>query len=230
MHSSYTDTVEDYLKAIYELQREQGKVTTNALAERLAVSAASAAVMNKKLAGMGLVAHEPYQGVTLTGPGRAAALEIIRHHRLVELYLVEKLGLSREQAHLHAETWEHTLSEELEARLDELLGHPTVDSHGAPIPTPAGDIAPRPVTRLSELAAGQTGIVAEFQARDPALVSYLETQGLRPGVRVMVAALAAPFADPVTVRVEDGECIIGRNVAKQVFVVVEQGNGVCHQE
>ena len=131
----YTPAIEDYLKTIYTIQFEQGQVTTTGLAERLGVAPASATNMIKKLASLGLVAYEPYHGLTLTEAGQKMALKILRQHRLVELYLSEVLGLSWEQAHAEAEKWEHVLSEEMEDRMDALLGHPTVNPQGEPIPT-----------------------------------------------------------------------------------------------
>ena len=135
-----TETVQDYLKAIWMLDRS-GSVSTSALAERLGVTAASATAMIKRLAGVGLVRHEPYHGVSLSEAGTQAALEVIRHHRLLELYLMQALGLSWDEVHAEAERLEHHLSEALEARIDAALGHPTRDPHGDPIPTPQLELA-----------------------------------------------------------------------------------------
>ena len=129
-----SQTAEDYLKEIYKLQVEQGKATTSALAERVGVSAPSTTAMLKKLAAFGLVEHEPYRGVLLTRAGDKAAIEVIRHHRLLEQYLSETLGLPIDELHAEADRLEHVLSEELEARIDESLGYPTHDPHGDPIP------------------------------------------------------------------------------------------------
>jgi DtxR family Mn-dependent transcriptional regulator len=129
-----SQTAEDYLKEIYKLQTEQGRATTSALAERVGVSPPSATAMLKKLAELKLVRHEPYHGVTLTRAGEKAAIEIIRHHRLLEQYLSETLGLPVDHVHAEADRLEHALSEELEARIDESLGFPTHDPHGDPIP------------------------------------------------------------------------------------------------
>jgi DtxR family Mn-dependent transcriptional regulator len=129
-----SQTAEDYLKEIYKLQTEQGRATTSALAERVGVSPPSATAMLKKLAELKLVRHEPYHGVTLTRAGEKAAIEVIRHHRLLEQYLSETLGLPLDHVHAEADRLEHALSEELEARIDESLGFPTHDPHGDPIP------------------------------------------------------------------------------------------------
>src|SRR3954471_16089104 len=131
-----TSAVEDYAKAIYALEtREDAAVSNNALAERLGVSAASASAMVKKLAGLGLVRHEPYKGVRLTESGLKVALEVLRHHRLLERYLAEELGVPWDRVHDEAEVLEHVLSEELEELIAAKLGHPTIDPHGDPIPT-----------------------------------------------------------------------------------------------
>jgi DtxR family Mn-dependent transcriptional regulator len=130
-----SQTAEDYLKEIYKLQTEQGRATTTALAERVGVSPPSATAMLKKLAALKLLRHEPYRGVTLTVAGEKAAVEVIRHHRLLEQYLSETLGMSIDEVHAEADRLEHALSEELEARIDESLGYPTHDPHGDPIPS-----------------------------------------------------------------------------------------------
>lgn len=129
-----SQTAEDYLKEIYKLQQEQGRATTSALAERVGVSPPSATAMLKKLAELKLLRHEPYHGVVLTTAGEKAAIEVIRHHRLLEQYLSETLGMPVDEVHAEADRLEHALSEELEARIDESLGFPTHDPHGDPIP------------------------------------------------------------------------------------------------
>jgi DtxR family transcriptional regulator, Mn-dependent transcriptional regulator len=130
-----SDSIQDYLKVIYKLQDETGKVTVSALARNLDVSPASASAMVKKLGALDLVAErQPYRGVALTGDGERIAIEVIRHHRLLELYLAETLGVAVEDVHDEADKLEHVLSEELEARIDRALGYPTHDPHGDPIP------------------------------------------------------------------------------------------------
>lgn len=130
-----TQAIEDYLKSIYTAQGKGGEiVTTSALAERLGVALPSVTNMLKKMAGLGLVVHYPYQGVTLTETGHQVALQIIRRHCLVELYLAQKLGVPWDQAHSQAESWEHVLSEELVGRIEAALGYPTTDLYGIPIP------------------------------------------------------------------------------------------------
>jgi DtxR family Mn-dependent transcriptional regulator len=212
-----TQAVEDYLKAIYEIQREQRSVSTTALAERLDVAPASVTGMIKKLADMKLVTHEPYQGVALTKPGRKIALEVIRHHRLVELYLTEALGVPWDQVHAEAEKWEHVLSEDLEERIDNLLGHPTTDPHGAPIPSRDGTLAQPAHVRLAHLKPGQSATVAEVSDHDPALLRYLGDLGLYPKVKVTVIAVA-PFSGPLTVRVGEVEHTLGCEAAQYIYV------------
>lgn len=213
----HTQAVEDYLKAVYEIQRERGKVNTTALAERLDVAPASVTGMIKKMAEMKLVTHEPYQGVALTKAGIKIALEVIRHHRLVELYLTEALGVPWDQVHAEAEKWEHVLSEELEERMDTLLGHPTTDPHGAPIPSRDGTLAQPARVRLVELEPGQSASVAEVSDHDPALLRYLGDLGLYPKVRVTVITIA-PFHGPLTLRVGEVEHTIGHEAAQHIYV------------
>jgi DtxR family Mn-dependent transcriptional regulator len=213
----HPQTLEDYLKAIYEIAQEQGKVTTTALAERLGVVPATVTGTLKKLAHMKLVAYKPYQGVELTDPGRKIALEVIRHHRLIELYLAEALGVPWDRVHDEAEKWEHVLSEELEDRIDELLGHPTTDPHGAPIPARDGTIPQSECVRLSELVPGQTAVIAEVSDHDPELLRYLGERGLYPKVEIRVVA-KEPFGGPLVIRAAGKEYALGHEAARYVWV------------
>lgn len=214
----HTQAVEDYLKAIYEVGRGE-PASTSALAERLGVSPASVSGMLKKLVGLHLVAHEPYRGVLLTEAGRRIALEVIRHHRLIELYLHEALGVPWDRVHDEAERMEHVLSEDLEARIDAALGHPTTDPHGAPIPSADLTLDPHEHVPLAELVAGQAAVVAEVEDRDPALLRYAGELGLYPQTPLEVTAVA-PFEGPLTVRVEGEERTIGRRAAESIYVTV----------
>lgn len=213
----HTKAVEDYLKAIYEIEREQGKVATTVLAEQLNVVPASATGMIKKLAELDLVAYEPYQGVVLTQAGRKIALEIIRHHRLIELFLAETLDVPWDQVHAEAHKIEHVLSQDLLERIDAALGHPTTDPHGAAIPTREGTIDQRPCCRLADLEPGQSAVVTEVYDNDPALLRYLGDLGLYPKVPLKVVGVA-PFDGPVTVLVGETEHALGREVASQILV------------
>ena len=212
-----TQAIEDYLKTIYEIQSEQGKVATTVLAERLGVTPASATGMIKKLADMRLIAHQPYQGVVLTEAGRKIALEVIRHHRLIELFLAEALGVPWDRVHEEAHKIEHVLSEDLEDRMDAFLGHPTTDPHGAPIPGRDGSIEHPPCVPLAELKPGQSAVVTEVSDHDSALLRYLGELGLYPQSQVTVVAVA-PFDGPLTIRVDEVEHALGREVAGYIFV------------
>lgn len=212
-----TQAVEDYLKAIHKIGHSQGKITISALAERLGVAPASATGMVKKMAAMHLVTHEPYRGVLLTETGRQIALEVIRHHRLIELYLAKALGVPWDRVHAEAEKWEHVLSEDIEERIDSFLGHPTVDPHGAPIPARDGTIAFEHRACLSDLEPGHSAVVAEVSDRDPGLLRYAGSLGLYPGVALRVIA-KAPFDGPLTIRVGDTEHVLGRGAARGMLV------------
>ena len=210
-----TQAVEDYLKTIYEIQSQQGKVATTVLAERMGVAPASVTGMVKKLANMHLVLYERYQGVTLTDAGQKIALEVIRHHRLVELYLAEALGVPWDQVHDEAEKWEHILSEDLEDRMDEALGHPTIDPHGAPIPTRDGFVDTAPHLRLSDLLPGQTAVIAEVSDHDPAMLRQLGELGLYPATAILVLDRTEAG---ITLRRNGEEHLVELETATHVYV------------
>src|SRR3989440_3007814 len=186
LSNEFSHAVEDTLKAIFLLCQEDQGAGTTALAERLRISPGAVTKMVKKLAGLRLVDHSPYRGVTLTPAGERIALEVIRHHRLLELYLHETLGYSWDQVHSEAERLEHVLSEEMEEKIDALLGRPAHDPHGDPIPSREGTLAPPPATRLSDLPDGHSATVARVQNNDPELLRYLGRLGLYPGAVVCV--------------------------------------------
>ena len=214
-----SESAQDYLKAIWKLERS-GDMSTSALAESLSVAPASATAMLKKLAKLGLVVHERYRGAALTPAGERMALEVVRHHRLLELYLMEALGLSWDQVHEEAEKLEHHLSDELEARIDQALGFPTRDPHGDPIPSPELLLARDEITCLSEMAEGSMTVVRRVPDSDPELLRYLATLGLVPAEEVTVVE-QAPFDGPVTVEVRGSRHAIGRSLAAQIEVGVE---------
>ena len=213
----HTQAVEDYLKNIYELQTTTGKVSTTGLADRLGVAPASVTGMVKKLAAMKLLKHEPYRGVELTKAGEKIALEVIRHHRLVESYLAETLGVPWDKVHAEADKWEHILSEEMEDRISAKLGHPTTDPHGAPIPARDGSLPETEFRRLSELGPGERAVVAEVSDHDSELLRYLGELGLFPHAEVRVIS-TAPFQGPVTIEIGGKEHAVGREVAGHVLV------------
>src|SRR5205085_1850238 len=174
--------VEDYAKAIYALEHHAGDaVTTNALADRLGVTAASASGMVKRLDELGLVEHRPYHGVSLTPDGRRVALEVMRHHRLLELYLVQSLGVPWDRVHAEAEVLEHVLSEELEELIAAKLGDPTRDPHGDPIPTRELTIDEGPTDSLQGLRPGDRGMFTRISDSDPAMLRFLAERGIAPG-------------------------------------------------
>lgn len=213
----HTKAVEDYLKAVYEIHREQGQVTTKALAQHLDVAPASVTGMAKKLAEMKLVTHEPYRGISLTSAGLNIALEVIRHHRLIELYLAEALYVPWDRVHEEAEKWEHVLSEDLENRMDEVLGHPTTDPHGAPIPTREGVVRQPQSVLLSQLIPSQSATVAEVSDRDPALLRYLGELGLYPNAQIQVIAVE-PFQGSITLLIGDRKHALGHEAAQHILV------------
>ena len=214
-----SESAQDYLKAIWKLE-QSGEVSTTALADALGVSPASATAMLKKLAALGLVEHERYHGASLTPAGERMALEVIRHHRLLELYLMEALGLSWDQVHEEAERLEHHLSDELEARIDRALGFPTRDPHGDPIPSAELLLARDEKICLADVEAGGMTVVRRVPDADPELLRYLASLGLVPAEEVTVVE-RAPFDGPVTVEVRGARHAIGRSLAAQIEVGVE---------
>jgi len=212
-----TSAVEDYLKAIYALGAEGERATTSALAERMHVSAPSATAMMKRLAELGLVERAPYRGVVLTERGRLCALEVLRHHRLIELYLADSLGMSLDEVHAEADRLEHVLSEELEARIDAALGYPTHDPHGDPIPDSALRIAPGASRSVADLGPGDKAVVVRVPDGDPELLRYLAEISLVPG-QALELTRSAPFDGPLTVRTGNGEHAIARELAATVGI------------
>jgi len=211
-----SQAVEDYLKTIYKLQNE-GPVSTTEIARVMNVSSASVTNMVKRLAGMRLLEHRSYRGVTLTPAGEKIALEIIRHHRLLELYLKEVMGYSWQKLHEEAEHLEHHISEEFEDKIEALLGYPTHDPHGDPIPTREGIIGETATDPLSAIEEGHVVVVRRVSDTDPELLHYLEEIGLMPRTELEVLE-KAPFEGPITLRIEGRERIIGHGVASRVFV------------
>ena len=212
-----TQSIEDYLKAIYEIQETHDKVSTNSLSEKLDIAPASVTSMIKKLSSKKLVTHERYQGVSLTEAGKKIALEVIRHHRLIELYLKEALGVPWDQVHDEAEKWEHVISEDIEDRIDAFLGHPTCDPHGSPIPSRDGTMITRNSINLIEVTPGSTVIIAEVSDHDSELLRYLGNMGLYPETQIKVISVE-PFQGPITLAVKDQEYSIGREAAKYISV------------
>lgn len=209
--------MEDYLKAIYRLRDDRGQVTTQRLADELGVTGPSVTNMVKRLHEMRLLLHTRYHGVELSPAGEKIALEVLRHHRLLELYLAETLGYAWDEVHAEAERLEHHVSEELEARIDSVLGFPTRDPHGDPIPSREGEIASVSGVLLVNLEPGATRTVVRVSDRDPEQLRYLGSLGLYPGVNVTLIE-QLPFEGPIRIRIEDAEHIIGRPLAAAVHV------------
>lgn len=198
--SPVTQAIQDYAKAIFSLQqRGGGPVSTNALAERLGVTPGSVSAMVKRLHERGLVEHVPYKGVELTHEGRRVALEVLRHHRLLETFLARELGMPWERVHEEAEVLEHVLSEELEALIAAKLGHPEVDPHGDPIPS-AELVLHEPETDcLDAQEPGARGVFVRVSDADPGMLGYLGERGIAPGDRFEVVE-RQPFGGPLFVR------------------------------
>ena len=215
-----SSAVEDYTKAIYALEvREEGPVSTNALADRLGVTAASASGMVKRLGELGLVAHQPYHGVSLTDAGRRVALEVMRHHRLLELYLVQSLGVPWDRVHEEAEVLEHVLSEDLEELIARKLGDPTHDPHGDPIPTRELEIEESETESLESLEAGATGTFARVSDSEPEMLRYLADRGIAPGDKLEVVD-RQPFGGPLFVRFGDTVHPLGGELARAMRIEV----------
>ena len=212
-----TPATEDYLKAIYKLQENAGAASTNAVADRMGVSAASVTNMMKRLSETGLVEHRPYQAIRLTEAGRKIALEIIRHHRLLEVYMAEALGFTWDQVDAEAERLEHVISEEFEDKIDAMLGYPTKDPHGSPIPAKDGSIVSTKHDRLSDMEPGRTVVIRRVTDTDPALLRYLGKLGLRPD-NVVDVLNKEPFEGPMLLRVGGEEHHVGHQVTSSVLV------------
>jgi len=210
---SFSASVQDYVKAIYSLQaRLADAVGTNDVAERLGVSAASVSAMVRKLGVLGLVEHEPYHGIKLTDQGRRVALEVLRHHRLLELFLAEELGMPWDRVHVEAEVLEHVLSEELEQLIAARLGDPKLDPHGDPIPSPAFEVEECETHSLDELPVGAAGRFVRVSDSDPEMLRYLADQGIELGTRLEVQD-RQPFGGPIFIGVGDRRLPLGAQLA-----------------
>ena len=213
----YTPVVEDYLKAIWMLQQVEAPVSTSRIAERLGLTAAAVTAMIKRLAEHDLLRHEPYYGVRLTGAGEMAALRIIRRHRVLELFLVEKLGYEWDRVHDEAERLEHAASDELIERLARLLGEPERDPHGSAIPTAAGEVDRSAYPALGDLDPGDSRRVLEVQVQEPEQLRYLGSLNLRPGAQVQVVE-KSPFEGPVSLSVNGAPAVISHSLAQRIRV------------
>jgi DtxR family Mn-dependent transcriptional regulator len=214
----FSPAVEDYAKAIYQIgERVGGAVSTNALAERLDVTPASASGMVRKLDDLGLVQHVPYKGVQLTTKGVRVALEVLRHHRLLELYLAETLGLPWDRVHDEAEVLEHVLSEEVETLIAAKLGNPTRDPHGDPIPSADLTIDEERTETLATAEPGSAGVFVRISDSDPEMLRYLADRGIAPGDAFEVVE-KHPFDGPLFVRFGDTVHVLGGSLARAMRV------------
>ena len=224
MTMTATPAVQDYVKTVYAIESAEARelASTSDVAQRLGVSAASATNMLKKLDAMGLVAYVPYRGAALTEAGRKVALEVIRHHRLLETYLAEALGVPWDKIHDEAEVLEHALSEELEERISAHLGHPTRDPHGHPIPAKDGSLpAPGPgePRKLWDVSGGESVSVGHVPDGEAKALRYFDEVGIRPGARLDVVD-RGPVEGPLFVRVDDHDEVtaLSRELSEAVWV------------
>jgi DtxR family transcriptional regulator, Mn-dependent transcriptional regulator len=207
-----TRSVEDYLKSIYHLTSQGGFATTSDIAAMLVVAPPSVSGMMKRLSETGLIEHVPYRGVQLTAQGRRAALQMIRRHRIIEVYLTQQLGYDWGDVHEEAERLEHAVSDVLIERMAGALGDPRYDPHGEPIPTAAGEIEEPELVTLAEAAVGAELLLREVATQDPARLHYFAEQGLVPGSRLTVTG-RQPFNGPTSVRLDGDSRIVGRELA-----------------
>jgi DtxR family Mn-dependent transcriptional regulator len=212
-----TSAMEDYLKEIYDLQEAGGTVGTAAVATRLGVAAPSVTHMVKRLHEVGLVRHSPYQRIELTTVGRTLALEIIRHHRLIELYLAEFLGMPWDKVHDEADRLEHVISEDLESRIAEKLGQPGFDPHGDPIPAFDGTVPEAATRTLWDVPIGEGVRIARVSDRDPGLLAFLSEIAIVPGAVVTVRDRSL-YAGTVTLAAPTGPHVVGADLARTVRV------------
>jgi DtxR family transcriptional regulator, Mn-dependent transcriptional regulator len=215
--STFTRSQQDYLKALYLLHGDQRPVPTRELAQRLGISSPSVSEMVTRLSSQGLVEHDRYRGQQLTREGRKVAVELVRHHRLLEMFLVQVLGYSWDEVHDEAERLEHVISERMEQRIFELLGRPELDPHGHAIPTLGGKVRPLSDRPLSECQVGEKVLVQGVSDDDPGRLRELERRGLVPGARIEVVA-GSKFEGPIAVRLNGRRSSVPLGLARAVFV------------
>jgi len=216
---TFTQSQEDYLKALYHLHGDTRPVPTRELAQRLGISSPSVSEMVNRLEAQGLVEHDRYRGQQLTREGRKVALELVRHHRLLEMFLVQVLGYSWDEVHEEAERLEHVISERMEQRIFDLLGRPELDPHGHAIPSLTGKVRPISDRPLSECRAGESLVVQGVSDDDAATLRELERRHLLPGTRIEVVA-ASEFEGPIEVRIKGRREQIPLGLARAMFVTV----------
>ena len=218
-----SSAVEDYVKVIYKLSLENKPVTPSHVAEHLGVSSAAVTKMVKKLQELKLVGYVRAKGLKLSPAGQAIALEVIRHHRLIEIYLTEALGYSWDQVHDEAERLELVISEQFEDKIEKLLDFPTHDPHGSPIPTREGQVENPELAMLADLSPGQRGVIQRVNDDDPAMLTFLGDLGMYPGTLVEMMA-KEPYGGPLRVRVSGKDHAVGSELAANVFVSIVEGS------
>ena len=212
------EAIEDYAKAIYAIgQRSEGPVATNAIAERLGVAPGTVTAMLKRMAKLGLVSYEPYRGVELTAEGNRVALEVIRHHRLIESFLADALGMPWDKVHDEAEVLEHYISEDLEERMASVLGDPSHDPHGDPIPDRTLALVEESTVALADVGPGESATFTRVSDSDPQMLRYLDERGIRPGVEVTVRE-RDPFGGALMVVIDGTAHAIGSQLADRMLV------------
>jgi len=215
--STFTQSQEDYLKALYHLHGDSRPVPTRELAQRLGISSPSVSEMVNRLVAQGLVEHDRYRGQQLTRDGRKVALELVRHHRLLEMFLVQVLGYSWDEVHEEAERLEHVISERMEQRIFELLGRPELDPHGHAIPSVTGKVRPPSERALNECHAGEKVVVQGVSDDDPAKLRELERRGILPGTHIDVLA-PSQYEGPIEVRIKGRRLQVPLGLARAMFV------------
>ena len=221
IRSEISSVMEDYIKAIFNLIQKEGKANTNDLAKSMNVSAPTVTQMVKRLVDLKLVRHEPYKGVSLTQSGDKMALETIRHHRLIEQYLYEALGVPWDKVHSEAEKLEHVISEDLEKRIAEALNHQTHDPHGSPIPSKDLVLESEDLCLLTELLAGSRGIISEVPDEDPNLLRYLDELGLKPDTAFIIKKIE-PYGGSIVLQIDKNNVYVGSEAASQIRVKINK--------
>jgi DtxR family Mn-dependent transcriptional regulator len=214
---AFTRAQEDYLKALYHLHGDQRPVPTRDLAQRLGISSPSVSEMVTRLTAQGLVEHDRYKGQQLTREGRKVALELVRHHRLLEMFLVQVLGYSWDEVHDEAERLEHVISERMEQRIFDLLGRPELDPHGHAIPSVSGKVRSLSERPLSECRAGEKVVVQGVSDDDAARLRELERRGLMPGTHLEVVSVSE-YESPIVVRIKGRRVSVPLGLARAIFV------------
>lgn len=222
-NSKFTSvSVEDYIKTIYHLEQRQagGRVKSKDIAVTLGIAQPSVTGMLKNLSSSDLIEYQPYQGVTMTDEGREMALRIIRKHRLIEVFLIETLGLSWDEVHEEAEQLEHAMSDRVTDRLEQFLGFPSFDPHGDPIPDREGRLPKREAVPLASVAACTRAIIARILDQSPEILRYLANQGLTPGVAIKVRDIE-PFEGPLEVLIDGEARHLSHALARRILVMIE---------